>query len=379
MVYLDHNATTPLDARVLEAMLPYLTRHYGNPSSTHRLGRAARQAINTAREQVAALVNARPEQVIFTGGGTEANHLALSGALQGQPPARVSISAVEHASLRGAAEFLAGQGWQVDSIPVDEQCRVVSDIERHMHEDTRMVSVMWANNETGALQDIRAIAKQARRHGALFHTDATQAAGKVAVDFAASGAHLMTLSAHKLYGPKGVGALLAERTSLLKPLLQGGGQEKGLRAGTENVAGIVGFGAAAELARVGLNERAAQWRALRDRLESGLRALGVTIFAERAERLPNTAQFSVPRFAGETLLEKLDQNGYALSGGSACSSGKVAPSHVLLAMGVAREHMRNVLRVSLGLGNSETEIDAFVGVLTQLTGAQRSWQEQSVA
>lgn len=378
MVYLDHNATTPLDARVLEAMLPYLTRHCGNPSSAHRLGRAARQAINTAREQVAALVNARPEQVIFTGGGTEANHLALLGALQGQPPARLSISAVEHASLRGAAGFLAGRGWQVDSIPVDEQCRVVAG-RLELHPDTRLVSVMWANNETGALQDIRAVAKQARRHGALFHTDAAQAAGKAAVDFAASGAHLMTLSAHKLYGPKGVGALLVERTSLLKPLLQGGGQEKGLRAGTENVAGIVGFGAAAELARVELNERAARWRALRDRLESGLRALGVTIFAAHAERLPNTVQFSVPRFAGETLLEKLDQSGFALSGGSACSSGRMAPSHVLQAMGVAREHMRSVLRVSLGLGNSETEIDAFVGVLTQLTRAQRSWQAQSVA
>ncbi len=378
MVYLDHNATTPLDARVLEAMLPYLTRHHGNPSSTHQAGRAAREAVSRAREQVAALVNARPEQVIFTSGGTEANHLALLGALQGQPPARVSISAVEHASVRGAAELLAGLGWQVDSIPVDERCRVVAE-RLELHPGTRLVSVMWANNETGVLQDIRAIAKQVRGHGALFHTDATQAAGKVAVDFATSGAHLMTLTAHKLYGPKGVGALLADKPSLLKPLLRGGGQEKGLRPGTENVAGIVGFGAAAEFARVELNERAAQWRALRERLESGLRALEVTIYSAHAERLPNTVQFSVPRFAGETLLEKLDQSGFTLSSGSACSSGKVAPSHVLLAMCVPRERMRNVLRVSLGLGNSEADIAAFVGALTELTGAQRAWPAQSVA
>ncbi len=378
MIYLDHNATTPLDERVLEAMLPYLTRHHGNPSSTHQAGRTAREAVSRAREQVAALVNARPEQVIFTSGGTEANHLALLGALQGQPPARVSISAVEHASVRGAAELLAGLGWQVDSIPVDEQCRVVAE-RLELHPGTRLVSVMWANNETGALQDIRAIAKQVRGHGALFHTDATQAAGKVAVDFAASGTHLMTLTAHKLYGPKGVGALLAERASLLKPLLRGGGQEKGLRAGTENVAGIVGFGAATEFARMELNERAARWRALRERLESGLRALEVTIYSAHAERLPNTVQFSVPQFAGETLLEKLDQSGFTLSSGSACSSGKVAPSHVLLAMGVPRERMRNVLRVSLGLGNSEADIATFVGALTELTGAQRAWPEQSVA
>jgi len=378
VIYLDHNATTPCDARVFEAMRPYLCEQYGNPSSTHQFGRAARRAIDRAREQVAALVNARPEQIIFTGGGTEANHLALCGALQGQPPARVSISTIEHASVRGAMECLASQGWQADSIPVDEQCRVMAG-RMELHPGTRLVSVMWANNETGAVQAIPAIAKRTRRHGALFHTDATQAAGKLALDFAASGAHLMTLSAHKLYGPKGVGALVAERASLLKPMLRGGGQEKGLRAGTENVAGIVGFGAAAEWARLELNQRATQWRALRDRLEEGLRALGITAFAAGAERLPNTAQFSVPQFAGETLLEKLDQSGFTLSSGSACSSGRIAPSHVLTAMGMAREQMRNVLRVSLGLDNSEADITAFLGALAQLTGSQRVWQAQNVA
>lgn len=378
MIYLDHNATTPCDTRVFEAMRPYLCEQYGNPSSTHQLGRSARRAVDHAREQVAALVNARPEQVIFTGSGTEANHLALLGVLQGQTPTCLAISAIEHASLRGAAECLAGQGWRVDSIPVNGQCRVVAE-RLELHPDTRLVSVMWANNETGAVQDIRAIARQVRRHGALFHTDASQAAGKLELDFAASGAQLMTLSAHKLYGPKGVGALVVERTSLPKPLLRGGAQEQGLRAGTENVAGIVGFGAAAELARVELNERAAAWRMLRDKLEAGLSGLGITPYAAEAERLPNTAQFSVPQFAGETLLEKLDQNGYALSSGSACSSGKIAPSHVLLAMGMAREQMRNVLRVSLGQGTSEADISVFIATLTRLINEQRAWPARSVA
>lgn len=373
MIYLDHNATTPLDARVLEAMLPYLTQQHGNPSSTHQYGRIARRALDRAREQVAALVGARPEQVVFTSGGTEANHLALPGVLQCETPARLALSAVEHASVSGAAQLLEQRGWQVDVLPVDEQGRVMPDIERHVQADTRLVSVMWANNETGVVQDIPAIAKRVRRYGAMLHTDATQAAGKLALDFAASGAQLLTLSAHKFCGPKGVGALVAERTSLLKPLLQGGTQEKGLRAGTENVAGIVGFGVAAELARGELNERATQWRALRDTLESGLRALNISPFAAEAERLPNTVQFSVPQFEGETLLEKLDQAGFTLSSGSACSSGQIAPSHVLTAMGVARENLRNVLRVSLGANNTAADVDAFCRALSALVQSSRSW------
>lgn len=376
MIYLDHNATTPLDARVLEAMLPYLTRQHGNPSSTHQHGRVARRAIDSAREQVAALVNARPEQVVFTSGGTEANHLALLGALYDEPPARLALSAIEHASVRGAAQSLERRGWRVDVIPVDEQCRVAPDIEQHVRSDTRLVSVMWANNETGVLQDIRAIAKCVRKHGALFHSDATQAAGKAPVDFATSGTHCLTLAAHKLNGPKGVGALVVERTSLLKSLLQGGGQEKGLRAGTENVAGIVGFGAAAEFARRELTARMMQWRALRDKLELGLRTLGITPFAEHAERLPNTVQFSVPQFEGETLLEKLDQADFTLSSGSACSSGEIAPSHVLTAMGVPRGSLSNVLRVSLGAGNTEMDVDAFCTILAGLIQSSRSWRRR---
>ncbi len=377
MIYLDHNATTPLDARVLDAMLPYLTGHYGNPSSSHLAGRGVRRALEVARAQVAGLVNARPEQVIFTSGGTEANHLALFGALQHQTPTRLALSAIEHASVRAPAHWLVDSGWQVDLIPVDAECRVQRDFPYLA--DTRLVSVMWANNETGALQDIRAIARRAQGAGAWMHTDAIQAAGKVPVDFAASKVQLMTLAAHKMCGPKGVGALIVEQPGLLKPVLQGGGQEKGLRAGTENVAGIVGFGAAAEFARTELEQRMAQWQALRNRLESRLWAMNIVPYAAGAERLPNTVQFSVPAFAGETLLEKLEQAGYALSSGSACSSGQIAPSHVLAAMGVTRAAMRNVLRVSMGVGTTEADVDGLADNVQQLMGAQRPWRAQSVA
>jgi cysteine desulfurase len=375
MVYLDHNATTPLDARVLEAMLPYLTSYYGNPSSTHPVGRAVRQALETARAQEAALVRAQPDQVIFTSGGTEANHLALIGALQHQPSARLALSAIEHASVRTPARLLADTGWQVDVIPVDTACRITGDYPYQA--DTRLVSVMWANNETGTVQDIRALTRRAHTAGAWVHTDAVQAVGKLAVDFAASGVQFMTLAAHKMGGPKGVGALIVEQAGQLRPVVQGGSQERGLRGGTENVAGIVGFGAAAEFARTELEQRGAGMRALRDRLEAGLRTLGIVAYAAEVERLPNTVLISVPTFAGEALLEKLGQTGYALSSGSACSS--IAPSHVLAAMGVARAAMRNVLRVSLGVGNTEADIDGFVASLAALIGAQRTWPAQSVA
>jgi cysteine desulfurase len=336
-----------------------------------------RQALESARAQVASLVNARPEQVIFTSGGTEANHLALFGALQHQPPARLVLSAIEHASVRAPAQSLADSGWRVDVIPVDAECRVQIDFAYHA--ETRLVSVMWANNETGALQDVYAIARCAQDAGAWVHTDAIQAVGKVPVDFAASKVQFMSIAGHKMGGPKGVGALIVEQPGLLKPVLQGGGQEKGLRAGTENVAGIIGFGAAAELARVGLVQRMARLRASRNRLEARLRALNIVVYAAAAERLPNTVQFSVPAFAGETLLEKLEQAGYGLSSGAACSSGHIAPSHVLTAMGVARDAMRNVLRVSLGADTTEVDVDSLVDNIQQLIGAQRAWQVQSVA
>lgn len=367
-IYLDHNATTPLDERVLEAMLPYLRSEFGNPSSGHALGRVARAALDLAREQVAALVTAHPSQVIFTGGGSEANNLALKGVAARQRPAVLAVSAVEHASVRVPALGLARQGWDLRSLPVDAHGRLETEgLQRALHARPVLVAMMLANNETGVVYDVASVAAAACEAGALLHCDAVQAAGKQVLDFPASGAHLMTLSAHKLYGPKGVGALVVDKAVDLAPLIQGGGQEKGYRAGTENVAAIVGFGRAAELAVAELEQRQAHMRALQERLEGRLRAEipALVMFGEDAPRLPNTTFFAVPGIDGETLIVSLDQDGLAVASGSACHTGEVQPSHVLLAMGVSEELARGAVRVSLGKDTTAAEVDTFVACLTQ--------------
>ena len=364
-IYLDHNASTPVDERVAEAMLAVLRAGQGNPSSVHGPGRAARAAIEQAREQVAALVGAAPGQVVFTSGGTEANNLALHAVLADAPPGRLVVSAIEHASLLEAAEGWSRRGCSLERAGVDGSGRVTPEhLAAVLTPDTRLVSVMMANNETGAVQDIAPLASMARDAGAVFHTDAIQAAGKLPVDFGASGAQLMSLSAHKLYGPKGVGALVVDRSVELVPQLYGGSQEKGLRAGTENVAGIVGFGLAAELALQALDSRRRQARRLRERLEAGLAGLpGVTVFAATAERLPNTTQFAVAGIDGEALLMQLDKDGIAVSSGSACTSGSTETSHVLTAMGVDEETARGAIRVSVGRDNTEADVDALLASL----------------
>ncbi|MCG8434945.1 MAG: cysteine desulfurase, partial [Gammaproteobacteria bacterium] len=269
--YLDHNATTPLDARVLEAMLPYLQDAYGNPSSVHYFGRMARNALDAARGKVADLVGVHPGQVVFTSGGTEANNLVLKGLSAKLPRGKILISAVEHSAMLEPAEQLAANGWQVEKIPVDAQCRIdTGSLEKMLDDDVRLVSVMTANNETGVIQQISEIAARVRAAGAIFHTDAAQAAGKIPVDFSAGGAHMMSLSAHKLYGPKGIGALIVDKSVDVTPQIQGGGQEEGRRAGTEDVAAIVGLGRTAELAMQEMSARAEHTRALRDELEKEL-------------------------------------------------------------------------------------------------------------
>ncbi|MBI5451460.1 MAG: cysteine desulfurase [Gammaproteobacteria bacterium] len=370
-IYLDHNATTPLDQQVLAAMMPYLRLHHGNSSSVHRAGRVARSAIDQARIQVAALVNVSPAQVVFTSGGTEANNLALQGMRRLARGRTLAISAIEHASVLQTARSLQADGVNVRSIDVDAQGRVVAEsLQAGVRTDTALVSVMMANNETGTVQDMVLVAEQARQMGAILHTDAVQVAGKVAIDFAATGAQLMSLSAHKLNGPKGVGALIIDRAVEIEPLLRGGGQEAGLRSGTENVAGIVGFGAAAELAAAGLKfGYESSLRVLRDRLESGLATLpGVTVFGRYAERLPNTVLFGVAGYDGEALVLALNEAGIAVSSGSACDShsGR-APSHVLLAMGVDEEMARSAIRVSLGRGNTTQDVEQLIAVLAQQT------------
>ena len=365
-VYLDHNATTALDERVLQAMLPYLREHYGNPSSLHQPGRRARAALDTAREQVAALVNAHPSQVVFTCGGTEANNLALKGAAARRAPGLLALSAAEHASVMGPAQALARQGWQLEQVALEASGQLDADsLQRVLERRPALLALMMANNETGVLFDVAEVAPAAREAGTVMLVDAVQAAGKLAVDFAACGTHLMSLSAHKIYGPKGAGALIVDKALDIEPLLHGGGQEKGRRAGTENVAAIVGFGKAAELALAELQQRCTQMRELQRHLEQRLRAelAKVVLFGVEAERLPNTTYFAIPGIDGETLLGTLDQAGMAVASGSACGSGDVDPSHVLLAMGVDRTLASAAIRVSLGKDTRREEIDAFVDQL----------------
>ncbi len=372
-LYLDHNATTPLDGRVLEAMLPFLREHHGNPNSLHASGQLARRAIEQAREQVAALAGAHPSQVVFTSGGTEANNLALAGVLEALGKgARLAVSAVEHPSVLEMARRLEGCGFALSLLPVDGQGRVEPET-RLPKGGAGLVSVMMANNETGVIQPVEALAARARERGWLFHTDAVQAAGKMALDFHRLGADLMTLSAHKIHGPKGIGALVVGAGVDLVPQLVGGGQEKGRRSGTENVAAIVGFGRAAELALQEREARAARMLALRQRLEAALEGIeGATLFGREAPRLPNTLFFAVPGIDGETLLLALDRAGIELSSGAACDSNKDRASHVLLAMGVAPELARCALRVSLGRDNTEDDIDHFVSVLQREIHTLRS-------
>lgn len=374
MIYFDHNATTALDPRVLAAMEPYLTTVYGNPSSLHRAGRSARDAVNRAREQVAALINAQPGQLIFTSGGTEANNLAVMGtASRGQ---RVLLAAIEHPSVFELDGRLRAAGVEVSFIPALPSGEVDLDALQGLLKDDAvgLVAVMRANNETGVVQPTAAIAQRVREAGALYHCDAVQAAGKLPLDWAQMGANSLSLSSHKIYGPKGMGALVIDKTLALSPLQTGGAQEQGLRAGTENLAAIVGFGAAAELARAELDARASHGLALRERLEAGLSGLpGIVVFGADRERLPNTCQFSVPGFDGEALLMALDRQGMAVSSGSACASGSGEPSHVLLAMGVDEQTARGAIRVSLGKDNTAEEIDAFLKALADLMqGSQQA-------
>jgi cysteine desulfurase len=378
-VYLDHNATTPLDERVLAAMLPFLREHYGNASSRHEFGTLARQAVERAREQVAAAVAARPAQVFFTSGGTESNNTFIKGAAGMLRPAQIAISSIEHPCVAKPAAELVRAGWTLRKLVADDDGRVsVADAVRALQVPTGIVSVMLANNETGVVQEVAAIGELARAAGAWMHTDAVQALGKIAVDFAALNVHAMTLSAHKIYGPKGVGALVLDKRIELKPLLSGGGHEQGLRSGTENVAGIVGFGAACELAAARQTELAGRLAALRERLERGLAGIGVTVFGAAAPRIPNTSYFTVDGIDGETLVVELDKAGFAVASGAACSSASTEPSATLLAMGVVPELARGAVRVSLGAGNTSAQIESFLSALAATAARLRQLTAMAV-
>lgn len=364
MIYLDHNATTPLDERVLDAMMPYLQALYGNPSSLYRLGRVARSAIEFAREQVATLVDAPAAQILFTSGGTEANALALVNAQN----KRLWISVIEHPAVFENAVKQADRYRDVKTLTVDSSGKVlVPCIDGLNFQTGDFVSLMLANNETGAIQDVTALVELLKGRGVIVHTDAVQALGKIPLSFRQLGVQLMSLSSHKIYGPKGCGALVRQADFPLRPLQFGGEQEQGLRAGTENVAAIVGFGKAAELAKFEFEQRVSLMLMLKNRLEQQLKGIpGLVIIAEAAERLPNTIQFAIPGVNGEMLLMQLDQQGIAVSTGSACAAGSEHISPVLAAMGVDKALAKSAIRVSLGKDNIESEIDQFVSVLKTL-------------
>jgi cysteine desulfurase len=373
-VYFDHAATTAVDPDVLQAMLPYLGEEYGNPSEVHRLGRRARAAVDGARAKVAAALGADEGEIVFTGGGSEADTLALVGFAQALEPGHLIISAVEHPAVTEAARFLQKRaGWQITMAPVDGGGRVdVDAFAAAFQPDTKIASVMLANNVVGTLQPIAELASIAHEHGAKFHTDAVQAVGAVPVDVQELGVDLLSLSGHKLYGPKGIGALYVRRGTRLTPVVHGGGQERGLRSGTENVPGIVGLGEAIRLAVEKMPEEAPRQAALRDRLIDGTLASvpDVVVLGGRDGRLPANACFSVRFIEGESMVLKLDALGIAASSGSACASASLEPSHVILALGHDAVTAHGSLRLTLGRENTEADVDYFLevfpGVVEQL-------------
>ena len=373
-IYLDHNATTPLDPEVLEAMLPFLREGFGNPSSLHWFGQRARAAVEEARAQVASLVGAEPPEIVFTGGGSESDNAALRGVAARARPPRLGIvcSAVEHHAVLNVAKALRDEGRPVEVARVGEDGVLdLADLAAKVGETTALVSIMLANNETGVLQPVPEASRLARAGGALVHCDAVQGAGKVGIDVRQLDVDLLSLSAHKLYGPKGVGALYVRRGTPLVALVRGGAQERNRRAGTENVPGVVGFGVAAGIARRRRVEDAARLAALRDRLEE--RLLGIEGARRNGgnPRVPNTTNVSFEGVDAEALLIALDLEGIAVSTGAACAAGGVEPSHVLRAMGLPPERVQSSLRLSLGRGTTEAEVLRAADVIAAVVARQR--------
>ena len=362
-VYFDHNATTPVASSVLDVMLTVLRDDFGNASSVHRLGQQAKARLDEARTAVAALIGAEPSELVFTSGGTEADNFALRGAAEAQEPTgrkHLIATAIEHEAVLVTLKALARRGWRTTLLPVDHTGIVSPDaLEDALTDDTAIVSVMHANNEIGTIQPVAELARMAHGRGALFHTDAVQSIGKVPVDVRAFGADLASLSAHKFNGPKGAGALWIKRGTRITPILTGGKHERTRRAGTENVPGIAGLGAAATLAKTKLVNDIAGIAALRDRLEREIlaRIPGTVVNGALEPRVPNTTNISFDRVEAESLLIALDLEGVAVSTGAACSSGTLEPSHVLRAMGLPTHRAQNSIRFSLGAENTEVEVD----------------------
>lgn len=376
-VYLDNAATTALSPRVLEAMLPYFTQYYGNPSSVHAFGREAKQGLDKARDQVAKALHCEPSEVIFTGCGTESDNTVLLGVAQryGDKGKHIITTNVEHHAILHTCEYLEKQGYSVTYLPVDQDGLVTAEqVAAAIRPDTILVSIMFANNEVGTIMPIQEIGAVCKEKGVLFHTDAVQAVGHIPVDVQAMHIDMLSLSAHKFHGPKGVGALYCRKGIRLPSYIMGGAQERGRRAGTENVAGIVGLGAAIQLATEQLEENRAKMTALRDRLMTGIQARisEVKLNGHPTNRLPNNVNFSFKYIEGESILLMLDMNGIAASSGSACTSGFLDPSHVLLALGLPHEIAHGSVRLTLGDETTEEDIDYTIDVLEKTVARLRA-------
>jgi len=385
MIYLDYNATTPTDERVLKKMMPYLKDIYSNPSSVYRFAQESKRAVEEARENLAQLLNAESSEIVFTSGGTESDNTVIKGiAITQQAKGKhIITSKIEHHAVLHACGSLESQGFEVTYLGVDQYGRInLKELKENIRKDTILVSIMYANNEVGTIQPIKEIADICKGNKVCFHSDAVQAVGKVNVDTKALGLDLLSLSGHKFYGPKGIGALYVRKGIKFTPLLHGGGHERGRRSGTENVAAIVGLGEAARLAKIEIKEEIEKIKPLRDKLEAGiLRNIPeVKVNAGVGERMFNTLNVCIKHIEGESILINLDFEGICASSGSACTSGSLEPSHVLLAMGIPAEIAHSSLRMSLGKYNSEKEIDKVLAVLPPIVEKLRKispfWQNK---
>ena len=375
VIYLDNNATTKVDPVVVEEMMPYLTELYGNPSSGYRFGQQVSKSLELARERVAALLGCEPAEILFTSCGTESTNAAIHSALlMDRDRQHIVTTRVEHSATQKTCELLAKRGYEITWLGVDSQGQIdLSELEKAIRSDTALVSVMWANNETGVLFPISQIADIVRSKGALFHTDAVQAIGKVPVQLAHAKINFLSLSGHKLHCPKGVGALYVNRRTRFVPLITGGGQENGKRAGTQNVASIVALGKACELAGKYLDHEGTEVRAMRDAFEQGIleRISGAQVNGDRAHRLPNTSNLAFEGIVSEAVLMLLDQAGICCSSGSACTTGSVHASHVLKAMGFSDERARSSLRFSFGRYNTRGEVTRAVEIVERVVAKLR--------
>lgn len=380
-IYVDNNATTRVAPEVVAEMLPYFSEQYGNPSSMHTFGGSVGAPVKAARERVAALLGAQPGEILFTSCGTESDSTAIHAALRSHPDKRHIITTrVEHPAIKNLCEYLAKNGYRITFVPVDRQGRLDLDfLMRNLSDDTAVVSVMWANNETGTLFPVEEIARQAKARGIVFHTDAVQAVGKIPIDMSCSAIDMLSISGHKLHAPKGIGVLYLRKGTKFAPFLMGGHQEAGRRAGTENTAAIIGMGRAAQLVMESMHDENTRVRALRDKLERELlqRIPNSMVNGDPDNRLPNTTSIAFEYVEGEAILLLMDQHGICASSGSACTSGSLEPSHVLRAMGVPFTAAHGSIRYSLSIYNTEAEIDFIIDkmppIIERLRGMSPFW------